>query len=399
MEDMRLPDIPLRHHRLVRTAAAMGTGALALVRRRDVSADNQNRLRTATAFATAGLTWLTGSSAFLGKTAGSSGLDEFLELFSNRGSGPARYATEPSSAFDFGEPVGDGDSDSWWGNDATVKSPAFFNAAAAVAAGAASWALWPLTERLAENVDSRLPPGVGRGLNAVVNGGLVALTAVLIDTIDDWTDDYEELNCAPVEIELPVHIHESVELLLSQPHPNSPATAEAVREQLASAQFFVWITYPDSLHTGDEPIVLEPEQVAALLEDEDIVSIDVRPDGASPPVVPARHTYPVTGITGSAETADGLQLRLEIDDGRLNSLDLSEPDEDPFEDMLTAGALRASVPGTLHPGKTDDEDEGAYISSLEITDEVFDDEVRSLERWPRPEALHFRVDGNGPNRE
>src|SRR5699024_12441834 len=47
--------------RLVRTIATAGTGALALVRRRDVVADNEHLLRLGTALADAGLTWLTGS--------------------------------------------------------------------------------------------------------------------------------------------------------------------------------------------------------------------------------------------------------------------------------------------------------------------------------------------------
>lgn len=385
---MRLPNIPARHRRAVRIIVTIGTGALALVRRRDFIPAHREAARVGTAVANAGLTWAAGTTAFVCQNNHSGDSATWDNDF-----------VDNAEDTDFGRLASTSDPDSWWDSGTTWRSQSAANAATTIATGVASWALWPLTERLAEAVDSRLPRGLGRGLNAVVNGGLVALTAVLIDTIDDWTDDYEELNCAPVEIELPAHIRESVQLLLSQPHPNSPATAEAIREQLASAQYFVWVTFPDSLHTGDESIVLDPEQVTALLEDEDIVSIDVRPNSASPRVVPARHTYPVTGVTGSVETADGLQLSLEIDAGRLNSLDLSELDEDPLEDILTAGALRDSVPGTLHPERTDDEDDGAYISNLEITDEAFDDAVRSLERWPRPEELHFRVDGNSPDRE
>ena len=405
---MRLPDIPLRHHRIVRTTAAFGTGALALVRRRDVPAQHRGSLRAGTALANAGLTWLTGSSAFLGRVGGSSGLDEFLEFFTSRGSGPVRYASVPASDFGVEALAGDHEQDAWWHEHASVTSPAFLNAVTAAAAGAASWAMWPLTERLAEKIDEKLPRGVGRGLNAAVNGGLVALAAVLIDKIDDWADDVEDGRWAPLEIELPAHIRESVEALLSQPHPNSPSTAEAIREQFASAQFFVWVSCPDALHSSDEPVVLDPEQVEQLLEDEDIVSIDVRPDESAPSATPARHTYPVTGTTGSIGDEDGavgpgdragmstgrLELTLDIVDGRLTSVDLSEVDDEPFADMLTAEALRESVPGTLHPDNLDDED-GGQSSSFEITDSEFEDVARTLERWPRPDEYTFRTDGGG----
>lgn len=405
---MRLPDIPLRHHRIVRTAAALGTGALALVRRRDVSAERQTGLRAGTALANAGLTWLTGSSAFLGRVGGSSGLDEFLELFT-RGSGPVRYASSPAHIADFGALDGDADADTWWDEHARVTSPAFLNLVTAAGVGAASWALWPLTERLAEKVDEKLPSGVGRGLNAVVNGGLVAVTAVLIDKVEKWADDVEELNYAPLEIELPAHIRESVDTLLSLPHPNSEASAEAVREQFASAKFFVWVTYPDSLYSGDEPVVLDLEQIEQLLKDEDIASIDVRPDESTPSAAPARHTYPVTGITGGSAdeggtvrsgdhagiSNGGLELTLDIVDGRLTSVDLNEVDDEPFTDLLSAEALRESVPGTLHPGSLDDED-GGYSSSFEIADGDVEDAVRTLERWPRPDEYIFRSDRERP---
>lgn len=404
---MRLPDIPLRHHRTVRTAAALGTAALALVRRRDVPAERQTGLRAGTALANAGLTWLTGSSAFLGRVGGSSGLNEFLGAISTRGSGPVRYASSPAHIADMGALDGDADADTWWDEHARVTSPAFLNLVTAAGAGAASWALWPLTERLAEKVDEKLPSGVGRGLNAVVNGGLVALTAVLIDKVENWADDGEELNYAPLEIELPSHIRESVDTLLSLPHPNSEASAEAVREQFASAKFFVWVTYPDSLNSGDEPVVLDPEQIEQLLKDEDIASIDVRPDESTPSAAPARHIYPVTGITGGGADEGGtvrsgdhagissgrLELTLDIVDGRLTSVDLNEVDDEPFADLLSAEALRESVPGTLHPGSLDDED-GGYSSSFEIADGDVEDAVRTLERWPRPDEYTFRADGS-----
>ncbi|MCU4296673.1 hypothetical protein D3I60_06205 [Brevibacterium permense] len=404
---MRLPDIPHRHHRFVRTTAALGAGALALVRRRDVSAEYQGSLRGATALANAGLTWLTGSRAFLGKVGGSSGIDEFFGALSTRGSGPVRYASSPAHISDVGALDGDADADTWWDEQANVTSPAFLNLVTAAGAGAAAWALWPLTERLAEKVDEKLPSGVGRGLNAVVNGGLVAATAVLIDKVEKWADDVEELNYAPLEIELPAHIRESVDTLLSLPHPNSEASAEAVREQFASAKFFVWVTYPDSLYSGDEPVVLNPEQIEQLLKDEDITSIDVRPDESTPSAAPARHIYPVTGITGGGDggtvrsgdhaglSSGRLELTLDIVDGRLTSVDLNEVDDEPFADLLSAEALRESVPGTLHPGSLDDED-GGYSSSFEIADGDVEDAVRTLERWPRPDEYTFRPDRGRP---
>lgn len=384
---MRLPDIPQRHHRIVRTAATLATASLALVRSRDVSVENQRYLRLGTALATGGLTWLTGTTAFLGKVGGSSGIDDFGEYFTGRGTGPVRYWNEVGADDTTERPEDGHDSETWWDERADLKSPTFLNAATAAAAGAAGWALWPWTENLVEAVDKRLPKGVGRGLNALLSGGLVALSGAAIDTVGSWADDGEESNWAPVEIELPAHIRESVDLLLSQPHPNSPSTAEAVRNQFDSAQFFVWVVYPDSLHSGDEPVRLDSQQLAQVLEGDDITSIDVRPRHASSSIVPAMHTYPVTGIAGDRE------LSLEIIDGRLTRLDLDEPMADADGDMLTAEALRDSVPGTLHPDTTGDEDGVGYSSSLEITDGDFDEQVHSLESWPRPEELSIRVDG------
>lgn len=391
---MRLPDIPLRYHRIARSAATLAATSLALVRRRDVSPDNQRYLRLGTALATGGLTWLTGTTGFLGKVGGSSGIDDFLDYFTGRGTGPVRYSTEFAADNSVGKLEGDSDPEAWWDENADLKSPTFLNAATAVAAGAASWALWPVSENVVEAVDNRLPKGVGRGLNALISGGLVALTAAAIDTVGSWADDGEEVNWAPIEIELPAHIRESVDLLLSQPHPNSPDTAEAVREQFASAQFFVWVTYPASFHSGDEPVLLDSEQLKQVLEGEDIVSIDVRPRAVSPTIVPAMHTYPVTGIVGTSDRAeDGVQLSLEIVDGRLNRLDLGEPIVDTDGDMLTAAALHDSVPGTLHPERTGEEDTAGYWSSLSITDEAFDEQVRTLDTWPRQEELRIRIDG------
>src|SRR5699024_6795241 len=291
-----------------------------------------------------------------------------------------------------------------WDEPAAVWSPTFLNAAPAVATGAVSWALWPMAQRIAEAVDAKLPPGVGRGLGAAVSGGLVALTAAGIDAIETWAEDDEESDWGPVEIELPTHIRESVELLLSQPHPVSPAGAEAVREQFDSAQFFVWVTYPNSLRSGDEPIALDPQQVTELLDGEDVTWIDVRPAASTPTAVPATQTYPVSGTTdGGSPNDDGLtsgggstssaRLSLDIVDGRLRRLGLSDMD-DEAGDMLTPAALRDSVPGTLHPEK-DDDITGCSCSGIGACDE----EARTLERWPHPEALTVRVDGQRADRE
>lgn len=390
---MRLPDIPLRHHRIVRTAAALGTGALAVVRRRDVPVECRAGLRAGTALANAGLTWLTGSSAFLGRVGGSSGLDEFLEVFTSRDSGPARYATAPGDVESESLEGGDGQ-DTWWVDNANATSPAFLNALTAAGAGAASWALWPLLERLAEKVDEKLPSGVGRGLNAVVNGGLVAVTAVLIDKVEKWADGVEDLDYAPVEIELPTRIRESVNLLLSQPHPFAQATAEAVAEQLDTARFFVWVTYPRAEYPGNEPISLDPDRLAEIIRDEDIESIDVYPAASSPQVVPGTQTYPVVGIRHSAdqdagETAER-ELSLSIVNGYLDAISFSSPDSDV---SVSDDLPEDSVPGTLHPeGLEQESDEAGYSSSFEILDE--DEHMTVLATWPAPDQLTFRIDGS-----
>lgn len=391
---MRLPDIPLRHHRTVRTAAALGTGALALVRRRDVPAERRTGLRAATALANAGLTWLTGSRAFLGRVGGSSSIDEFLGAISAKGRGPVRYASSPAHIADVGALDGDADADTWWDEHARVTSPAFLNLVTAAGVGAASWALWPLTERLAEKVDEKLPSGVGRGLNAVVNGGLVALTAVLIDKVENWADDVEDLDYAPVEIELPSRIRESLNLLLSQPHPVAQATAEAVAEQLDTARFFVWVTYPRAEYPGNEPIILDPDRLAAIIRDEDIESIDVYPAASSPRVVPGTQTYPVVGIRQSTgqdggETAE-LELSLSIVNGYVDAISFSAPDSEvSVSDDLPQG----SVPGTLHPeGLEQESDDAGYSSSFEILDE--DEHMSVLATWPAPDQLTFRADGS-----
>ena len=401
---MRLPDIPLRHQRLVRTVATAGNGALALVRRRDVVADNEHLLRLGTALADAGLTWLTGSTAYLGKTAGSSGIRDVVEAFAPADSGPVRYSRADDRHAHEGALPDSYDSDAWWDEHADVWSPAFLNAATAVATGAVSWALWPMTQRIVEAVDAKLPPGVGRGLGAAASGGLVALTAAGIDAIEAWADDDEESDWGPVEIELPSHIRESVELLLSQPHPVSQAGAEAVREQFDSAQFFVWVTYPNSLRSGDEPVALDPQQLTELLDGEDVTWIDVRPAASAPTAVPATQTYPVSGIADGGSPSDGgpssgdgstssVRLSLDIVDGRLRRLDLSDMD-DEAGDMLTPAALRDSVPGTLHPER-DDGIADCLCSGIGSCDE----EARTLERWPHPADLTVRVDGEPTGRE
>src|SRR5699024_2797224 len=156
---MRLPDIPLRHQRLVRTIATAGTGALALVRRRDVVADNEHLLRLGTALADAGLTWLTGSTAYLGKTAGSSGIRDVVEGFEPAGSRTGRYSRAECRQRLEGARPDSYESDAWWDEHADGWSPAVPNAATAVATGAVSWALWPMTQRIVEAVDAKLPPG------------------------------------------------------------------------------------------------------------------------------------------------------------------------------------------------------------------------------------------------
>ena len=396
---MRLPDIPLRHQRLVRTVATAGNGALALVRRRDVVADNEHLLRLGTALADAGLTWLTGSTAYLGKTAGSSGIRDVVEAFAPADSGPVRYSRADDRHAHEGALPDSYDSDAWWDEHADVWSPAFLNAATAVATGAVSWALWPMTQRIVEAVDAKLPPGVGRGLGAAASGGLVALTAAGIDAIEAWADDDEESDWGPVEIELPSHIRESVELLLSQPHPVSQAGAEAVREQFDSAQFFVWVTYPNSLRSGDEPVALDPQQLTELVDGADATWIDVRPAASTPTVVPATQTYPVSGATDAASTAEGgrtssVGLSLDIVGGRLRGLHLSDMDDEADDDILTADALSVSVPGTLHPEKDVDIADCSFPETG-----ACDEQTRTLERWPHPEDLTVRVDGEPTGRE
>src|SRR5699024_429816 len=144
-----------------------------------------------------------------------------------------------------------------------------------------------MTQRIVEAGDAKLPPGVGRGLGAAATCGPVALTAAGIDAIEARADDDEASEWGPVDIEPPSQIRESVERLLSRPHPNFHAGTDAVRAQLDSAQFFVCVTYPNSLRSGDDPIALVPQQLTEPLDSEDVTWIDVRPAASAPTAVPA----------------------------------------------------------------------------------------------------------------
>jgi hypothetical protein len=73
---MRTCDFPTSPFVITESSAPLPHSAPASSRwcaRRDVSAERQTGLRAGTALANAGLTWLTGSSAFLGRVGGSSG--------------------------------------------------------------------------------------------------------------------------------------------------------------------------------------------------------------------------------------------------------------------------------------------------------------------------------------
>src|SRR5699024_12707339 len=105
------------------TVATAGTGALALVRRRDVVADNEHLLRLGTALADAGLTWLTGSTAYLGKTAGSSGIRDVVEAFAPADSGPVRYSRADDRHTPEGALPDSSASGAWWDAHAAVRSP------------------------------------------------------------------------------------------------------------------------------------------------------------------------------------------------------------------------------------------------------------------------------------
>jgi hypothetical protein len=378
---MRFPDIPPRHRRLVRAATAAGTAALALVRRRDVAAEHETALRFATSLANAGLTWLAGTRAFADP--------DFVELdfgFGRRDAGE-------SARYQLWEPTSEDELSPFEAEDANAK--VFRNACVAAASGLASWTAWTPAENIAEIVDAKLPTGLGRWLGAGLSGGFVAAAPILIDKLQDaHGTGLEDLDYAPVEIELPSHIRESVNLLLSQPHPLAQATADALAEQLDTARFFVWVNYPRAEYPGDEPTTLDADQLAEVLQDEDIERIDVYPAASSPRVVPGTQTYPVIGIRDRVNQEPGVtaekELRLSTVNGCLDAISFSAAD---FDVSVSDDLPEGSVPGTLHPEGLDQESEDAgYWSSFEIVDE--DDHMTVLATWPAPDQLTFRVDGS-----
>ncbi|UVI37055.1 hypothetical protein [Brevibacterium spongiae] len=378
---MRFPDIPPRHRRLVRTVTAVGTAALALVRRRDVAAEHETALRFATSLANAGLTWFAGTRAFADSDFGE------LDLGGGRrdAGAPARYQTW--------EPTSEDELSPFEAEDARAK--AFRNACVAAASGLVSWAAWTPAENIAEAIDAKLPAGLGRWLGAGASGGFVAVAPILIDRLQDLdATGLQDLDYAPVEIELPSHIRESVNLLLSQPHPVTQDTAEAVAEQLETARFFVWVDYPRAEYPGNERIVLDADQLAEVLRDEDIERIDVYPAASSPRVVPGTQTYPVVGIRDSADQDPGVsaatELSLSIVNGYVDAIWFSAPDS---EVSVSDDLPDASVPGTLHPeGLVQESEDAGYSSSFEVFDE--DDYTTVLATWPGPDQLSFRAEGS-----
>ena len=373
---MPFPDISHRHRRLVRTTATLGSGALSLVRRHDFAPEHQDAARFGNAVATAGLSWLAGTSAFMTQASDLSNIPDMFGAFEHKAGQPARYSSE-----------NDGD------ERTAANSQSILNAAVAGATGLASWALWTPTQRLAETIDSKLPSGAGRGLSAAASGGLMALSAVISDKIDNWANAEGEVrDYGPVEIELPAHIRSSVKHLLSQPHPISAETAEVVRGQFDSARFFVWVTYSNTLRSGSDPITLTADELSQLLEEDDVSSIDVYPSSSSQRVVPAMQTYPVIAFT-STGSATGVELSLDIADGRLNRLQLSAPTDDSTGPSLSDDLPPHSLPGTLHPNGLDAEaDHRGYWATLEITDGSQEDEILTLARWPQPSDLTIRTD-------
>ncbi|MCM1013637.1 MULTISPECIES: hypothetical protein [unclassified Brevibacterium] len=381
---MRLPDIPQRHRLLVRAVSTLGSGAQSIVRRRDFTAGQEPVVRAAYAVATAALTWLGGTKAFADQD--------------------SAFADEDTAFGRLG--VDDEDSEAWTVEATTWKSQAVLNAAAAIAAGAASWALWTPIQDIKDRWDAKLPAGVGRGLNAAVNSTVMAVSAFALDKAEEFVaaealDGHTDF--APVEIELPPHIQASVEAILDQPHPQSQDVAEVVRAQLEHARFFVWVPYSTKQFPGSDPIELSDEDLAALLAEEDISSIDVYLDSDAPAAVPATQTYPVVGVVEAGEALTGaaddeptaLELSLEISDGLLARIELlaAEDGEDLVLAAETAERLGASAPGTLHPDGVE-----AYPDTLddEDVDVAFDDAPEppplTLADWPRPADLTFRTD-------
>lgn len=371
---MRLPDIPERHRRLTRIIAAAGTGALALVRRRDFAPEHESTARFGNALASAGLTWITGTQAFLGRAGDEFDRGAVFGPFGKNAGEPVRYST----------------ADEHFDENATARSQAFLNATTAAASGVISWSLWGSTQKITEAIDARLPAGMGRGLSAVASGSLVALSAAVIDKLESWAcEDREQLNYGQVEIDLPDHIRACILRLLSQPHPMSGQAAEAARAQFDSARFFVGVTYPSALHSGTDPVTVNSGQLAHLFDDEDITSIDVYPSAASPKAVPATQTYPVIGVR-TKESQPTMELRLEFIDGYLSRLEFSERDAESIP-LLSDDLPADSGIGTLHPDGVDVGAEGVgYWSSLDITET--EDEFVLLSEWPDAADLTFRTD-------
>lgn len=184
---MRLPNIPARHRRAVRIIVTIGTGALALVRRRDFIPEHQEAARIGTAVVNAGLTWAAGTTAFASQDNhsgdGATWDDDFVDNAEDA---------------DFGRPASTSDPDSWWDSGITWRSQSVANAVTTIATGVASWALWNPTQNLSDAIDARLPRGLGRGLNAAISGSIMAASSVLVDKIEDWSEGTdEEMNCAP----------------------------------------------------------------------------------------------------------------------------------------------------------------------------------------------------------
>ena len=371
---MRLPDIPEPHRCLVRSIVTVGTSALALVRRRDFTPEHETAARFGNALASAGVAWLAGTQAFAGEVGDDFDLGAAFGPFSPGAGQPVRYSTD--------DHVSD--------EDTAARTQSVLNAATAAASGLVSWALWDSTQTIADYIDARLPAGVGRGLGAIASGSIVALSAAVIDRLEA-ASNLEEMDFAPMEIELPEHIRAAVERLLSQPHPVSADIAEAVREQFTSARFFVWVTYSSDLHSGNGPVRLEPEQLAQLLADEEITCIEVYPESTCTRVIPAAQTYPIIGLS-TEPPAPPRELSLDIVDGHLRRLDfdVSESDLAPThaEDLP-----HDSTPGTLHPDGLDPAN-GLFgeFSGFGAGDDDCDEEHLTLSRWPGPEELTFRTD-------
>lgn len=368
---MRLPDISPRHRRLTRAIVCAGTSGLALVRRRDFAPEHDRAARLGNAIANAGLTWLVGTRAFAGPLDDEFDFGAAFGAVAERAGEPAQYSTADPT-------------------EQTEKARAFRNLTAAFASGAFSWALWHPTQNIVDAIDAKLPTGFGRGLGAAASGAFVAASAALFDRFEEY-DQIDDLEYAPIEIELPDHIRAALDRLLTQPHPVSAGATEAVRAQFETARFFVSVGYSPSQHPGDEPVTLNAQQLAELLQNEEISTIDIYPEATSPLIVPAHQTYPVVGIQDT-EASARLELTLDIIDGRLSSLNLFAADAD-LPPQSSADLPPAGKPGTLYPGGLErDSGAGGYSSSFEIVDEEFDEEIITLDQWPGPDQLTFRAD-------